>query len=92
MEQLAFTGTDSTDDRFDQLNRWTSLMMQSFAARTYLRLLDEFGTEVDSYDMTKLLRHQGYLFNFLLCYWKCFGQSKGKRKLEASQVFARNLE
>ncbi len=88
MEQLASLEIQNHDSRFDQLNRWTSVMMQTFAAKAYLRFLTDYSHQSDLSDMDSLLRHQGYFYCFLNSYWKCFGQSKGKRTLKASEVLS----
>jgi hypothetical protein len=92
MEQLATLNIENLDPRFDQINRWTAMMMQVYAARAYLRFLGEYAHPNDFRDMDSIHRHQGYFYCFLSSYWKCFGQSKGKRVLRASEVFSATPE
>ncbi|MFJ2384302.1 hypothetical protein [Pseudomonas protegens] len=87
MRQLAETATP-VDTRFDNLNRWTFLMMQAFEARSFLSMAGSKHQMHTMASMEDLLTQQALLKGFLLSYAKCFSSTgKGRIKLDPAKVF-----
>lgn len=87
MRQLAETAT-LVDARFDNLNRWTFLMMQVFEARSFLSMAGSKHQMHAMASMEDLLTQQALLRGFLLSYAKCFSSTgKGRIKLDPAKVF-----
>lgn len=87
MEQLAFTGVEHRDPRFEQLNRWTSLLFNVVSAKRHLASLNaEFRLDLNA-SLNGLIDHQGIFFAFINSYWRCFGEAKGRISLQPSDVF-----
>lgn len=87
MKQLAFTGIDSPDPRFEQLNRWTSLLFNIVCAKRFLETLNDEYRFTEKASLNDLIDHQGAFFSFINAYWRCFGQATGRISLQPSEVF-----
>ena len=87
MRKLAETAKQ-VDARFDNLNRWTFLMMQVFEARSFLSMAGSKPQMHAIASIEDLLTQQALLRGFLLSYAKCFSSTgKGRIKLDPAKVF-----
>ncbi|MES2924190.1 MAG: hypothetical protein V4819_21750 [Verrucomicrobiota bacterium] len=88
MKQLAFTEADSVDPRFEELNRWTFLMMQVFEARTFLDLAESTHHVHPLSSLSEVLTQQALFRSFILSYGKCFVSSgTGRSSLDPKKIY-----
>lgn len=94
MKQLTQTNIPGlrTDARFDNLNRWTFLMMQAFEARSFLTLAESTHIVHPKSSMDEVLTQQALFRGFLLSYTKCFASTgKGRIKLDSAKVYEQKV-
>ncbi|MEM7792794.1 MAG: hypothetical protein AAF546_15415 [Verrucomicrobiota bacterium] len=89
MPQLAHAADEGPlDERFQQLSRWTYLMMQVHWADIFLGFAEGATPLCADSQLQDVLIHHGHLANFISNYSKCFASAgRGRTKLEASDVF-----
>lgn len=97
MNQPALTAANGigvkVDPRFENVNRWTLLIMQIFESRSFLSLAESTHQVHPQSSLEEILTQQALFRGFLLSYGKCFASGgKGRMKLDPKKIFGQSTD